>query len=123
MKILGLAFVATAVGLAISGAAQAKSLRTAPASAAFANAVLLCEVVNTGPTAVITLEVRDYNGTVVNSDGPSQYATGETRSWYAASDGVYCKFDIIAGSPKRIRAQAVYADLQTGYRMIAVPAR
>jgi hypothetical protein len=74
---------------------------------------------------VITLEARDYNGTVVGSVGPSQYASGQTGYWYApaASNGAYCKFDIISGPPKRIRAQAVYADLVTGYRLIAVPAR
>jgi hypothetical protein len=92
--------------------------------AAFANAALICEVVNTGPTAVITLEARNYAGTVVSSVGRSQYVSGETHSWYAAdTGGAYCKFDIVAGSPKRIRAQAVYADLVTGYRLIAVPAR
>jgi hypothetical protein len=41
MRIWGFTFVAAAVGLALSAPVQAKSLRTAPASAAFANAALI----------------------------------------------------------------------------------
>jgi len=123
MRSLGFTFAAAIVGLALSTPAQARSLHTAPASAAFASAALLCEFVNTGPTAVITVEARNYAGTVVDSIGPSQYAGGATRSWYPAPGAAYCRFDIVAGSSKRIRAQAVYADFVTGYRLITVPAR
>ena len=124
MRSLGFTFAAAAVGLALAASAQATSLRTAPASATFANAVLLCEVVNTGPTAVITIEVRSYTGTVVDSVGPFELMGGRTRSWPTADPfAAYCKFDVVAGSSKRLRAQAVYSDLVTGYRMMAVPAR
>ena len=123
MRVWGFTFVAAAVALALSAPAQAKSLRTAPASAAFADASLWCEFVNTGPTAVITLEARNYLGALVDSVGPTQYLTGETRSWAPNAGAAYCKFDIVAGSSKRIRAQAAYHDKVTGYQMIAVPAR
>jgi hypothetical protein len=123
MKISGFTFLAVAIGLALSAPAHAKILRTAPASSVFANAVLICQLANTGDDAVVNVEARSYGGTLVGSSAPFHLSHLKTGQWYAPEGAAYCKFDIVAGSPKRIRAQAIYADLVTGYRMVAVPAR
>jgi hypothetical protein len=125
MRIRVFTFMAAAIGLALSAPAQAKSLRTAPASEAFANAWLYCEIVNTGPTtAVVTIETRAYAGTLLDSYGPIELPGGQRLSWPRLLDGpAYCKFDIVAGSSKRLRAQAVYFEKGGGHPMVNVPAR
>ena len=91
--------------------------------AAFAGAVLLCEEVIAKSTPLsIIIEARDYNGTLIDSVGPYTDFGGGASSWDPAPGAAYCKF-IFPGSPKSIRAQAVYVDPATGHRMVAIPAR
>jgi hypothetical protein len=119
-----MSFLSLAVaGLALTAPAQAAVVRTAPASAAYAGAVLLCEdVIAKSSMVTITIEARDYNGNLIDSIGPYPDSGGGASSWAPDPGAAYCKF-IIAGSSKSIRAQAVYVDPATGHRMVAIPAR
>ena len=74
---------------------------------------------------MLTVETRSYGGTLLDSVPPFELLGGGQFSWPAIlPDAAYCKFDIVAGSSKRIRAQAVYVEKGgAAHPLIAVPAR
>lgn len=110
-------------GLALGGRAEAAALFTAPAQASFAGEQMLCDALNAGRTPVLmTIEVRDYSGSVVDATQQFYFPAGDTASYVSTkAAAAYCKF-IVVGSPKRIRAQAIYTYVN-GSRTIVVPAK
>jgi hypothetical protein len=125
MRSLRFLSIAAAATIAVAAPARAMTLRTAPASDTFAKAQILCEMVNTGTTPIhLKIEARSYDGTLIDSVGPFPLTGGNSGSYAPYDPGAaYCKFIVLQGSAKKLRAQAVYADPATGNRMIAVPAR
>jgi len=116
--------VITAAALLVATQAHARTLATAPAAAGFGVGYdLECSVTNASPTskARLTIEVRDYSGTVIDSGGPADWAPGEAAGLTAKPGGASCVFKIVSGNPKNLRAAAIYTD--SNDNLVIIPAR
>jgi hypothetical protein len=106
------------VGPALAG----KVLYTAPAQADFNNNdTMYCTIANIDKkTVTVTIEALDYGGAVVDQDT----ATLETGSGIGlpSTTGARCKF-AVSTSTKKVRAMAIYEDLNTGLYTVTVPAQ
>jgi hypothetical protein len=114
-----------AIGVALGGTAEAKTLYTAPANADFAGEDLTCLLQNVGTTVQLaTIELKNYAGTTIAVYGPHPWQPGAilTVTSTPGDGATYCRFEVM-GSGKSIRAHAVYVDPNTWRPTIVVPAR
>jgi hypothetical protein len=109
--------------LVIPCLARAATLHTAPASAAFADVMLLCKIRNVGTSPrEVTIDTLDFAGAVVATS--TQVLEPGVASGYSDETSASCRFSF-GGSAKHMRAQALYLDIidsETIRTMITIPA-
>jgi hypothetical protein len=123
-----LSIVALAVALS-PGTARAGSKVLATGPAAYAGTPF-CDVANVSATkpATVTIEVRDYFGTILNAGGaPAPQTLAPLTGTYDSASGggeAYCRFVVSAGSTTDLRALGTnFNGLGTGEVDFAVPAQ
>ena len=120
MKLINRAAAMAALSALLSGAAQAVTLYTAPASSGFASGLLGCRVTNLRSTPLsVVVEARSYAGTLAQSV-PIALSPGHTDG-LDISGAAYCDF-VVSGSRSTVRASATYFT-NTGVLTTAVPAK
>lgn len=126
MHFIGRTLTACAVLAALAGSSHAAVLVTAPARAGyptFSGRTLYCDIrnLNSG-NGIVTIDILDYPGNVLNSFGPLTLAPNEATAFSdgGSGDGVSCRFTV-SGSSKKWRGVAVY-DNGTDYTM-SIPAQ
>jgi len=116
---LGLALGLT---LAVAPAARAGVLYTSPAIALeFNDSQIFCQVRNTGTSSVtVTTDLLAFGSILVESDTVTLPPGAATSVGPSGGSSAFCRFTT-TGSPKRVRAAAIYHD-GTRYTL-AIPAR
>jgi hypothetical protein len=107
--------------LAASTAQAGGTLTTAPLFDGIG--LLDCRAVNASKTLVrMTVQVRDYDGAVIDSFGPVDVLPGQiTGSSPLYAGGASCVFLLVEGKPKQVRAAANYRDASSN--LVIIPAR